>query len=110
MAYRIMIVDDEEAFVGIGEELLTRAGFEVVTYLSARSALQALPEVLPDMILSDVEMPLMDGFDFLRAVRADVAFANTPFSLMTAKRTFPPDRAMGLNLGSDDYINKPFSG
>ncbi len=110
MALRVMIVDDEEAFVDIGEQLLSRAGFAVTCFFSAQTALKALPDVLPDLILSDVEMPLMDGFEFLKAVRADPVFKKTAFALMTARRTFPPDRVKGLDLGSDDYISKPFSG
>jgi CheY-like chemotaxis protein len=106
----ILIVDDEEAFAEIGQLILERAGFEVVRAVSAVEAMPLLENAAPDLILSDVEMPQMDGFEFLRTLRRMPRFERLPFILMSARRTYPTDRVAGLNLGSDDYVSKPFSG
>jgi CheY-like chemotaxis protein len=110
MPPRIIIVDDEPAFAEIGELILSRAGYEVIRFDGPTQALKQLSEIKPDIILSDVEMPDMDGFEFLRTVRKDARFKGLPFILLSARRTYPPDRVKGLELGSDDYIAKPFSG
>jgi CheY-like chemotaxis protein len=110
MSHRIIIVDDESSFAEIGEIILTRAGYDVRKYEHAGDALQELSSFRPDLILSDVEMPGMDGFEFLREIRSRPEGKDTPFILMSARRTYPPDRIKGLELGTDDYITKPFSG
>jgi CheY-like chemotaxis protein len=106
----ILIVDDEEAFSDIGRLILERAGFTVWNAPSATEAMPFVEKSPPDLILSDVEMPGMDGFEFLRRLRAHPTLNGIPFILMSARRTYPTDRVAGLNLGSDDYVSKPFSG
>jgi DNA-binding response OmpR family regulator len=106
----ILIVDDEQAFAEIGQLILERAGFTVGVAPSAVDAMKMIETSPPDLILCDVEMPQMDGFEFLRLLRSNPRFRDLPFVFMSARRTYPTDRVQGLDLGSDDYIGKPFSG
>ena len=106
----ILIVDDEQAFAEIGQLILERAGFAVGIAPSAVEAMKMIEAFPPDLVLCDVEMPQMDGFEFLRLLRSNPRFHELPFIFMSARRTYPTDRVHGLDLGSDDYISKPFSG
>ncbi len=109
MAQRILIVDDEYSFLELEGIVLSRAGYEVVSADSPLKALEMIAQQIPDMIISDVEMPGMDGFQFIAKVHENPATAKIPFILMSSRRVFPQDRIRGLDLGSDDYLTKPFS-
>lgn len=109
MPLRIAIVDDETSFAEIAHLILSRAGYEVLTFERASEVVDHLSDLGLNLILSDVEMPEMDGFEFLHAVRRHKKTKDLPFILMSARKTYPPDRVKGLDLGSDDYITKPFS-
>lgn len=105
MAERILIVDDEPRFLRLIEANLQTEGFEV---LKAKDGKQAVDETVsqkPDMVLLDVMMPEMDGFQACERIRE---FSNVPIIMLTAKGE-EDQRIKGLNLGADDYIVKPFS-
>ncbi|MBM3153033.1 MAG: response regulator transcription factor [Chloroflexi bacterium] len=102
---KILIVDDEERMVRFIRLNLEHDGFLVVEAFNGRQALQALREAVPDLVLLDVMMPDLDGFEALRTVRE---ISNTPVIMLTA-RGEEDDRVRGLELGADDYITKPFS-
>ncbi len=102
---RILIVDDEERMVRFIRLNLEHDGFLVSEAFSGREALQQLRDVSPDLILLDVMMPELDGFEVLQMVRET---SKVPVLMLTAKGE-EDDRVRGLELGADDYITKPFS-
>ncbi len=103
----ILLAEDDDLVRLIAEETLTDAGYRVVSVPDGAAALEALPRVRPDLILSDVRMPRCDGFEFLQQVRSDPANVTTPFILVSAKAD-TADQRMGMSLGADDYVTKPF--
>lgn len=106
-ASTILLAEDDDLVRLIAEETLTDAGYRVVSVPDGAAALEALPRVRPDLILSDVRMPRCDGFEFLQQVRSDPANVATPFILVSAKAD-TADQRMGMSLGADDYVTKPF--
>jgi DNA-binding response OmpR family regulator len=104
MAKTILVVDDEKRLVSLVEAYLTQEGFRVVTAYDGREALFIARQESPDLIILDVMMPEMDGYEFMRLHRKENA---TPIILLTAK-VEEDDKVIGLELGADDYITKPF--
>lgn len=103
----ILLVDDEEYMRQLAGMTLRRAGYEVVLATTGAEALARLKEATPDLIVSDVMMPDLDGLAFLRQLRSDAATRSIPVILVTAMaRT--QDVVAGLELGADDYLIKPF--
>ena len=100
----ILVVDDKANVRIMLREYLTEQGYRVVTAENGRNALFVAREEKPDLILLDVMMPEMDGTDFLRNYRRE---ANTPVIMLTAK-VEETDKVLGLEMGADDYITKPF--
>src|SRR3990170_2727385 len=102
---RILVVDDEPRMIRFIRLNLEHDGFDVVEASSGTDALVQLRDRLPDLILLDVMMPDMDGFETLRLTRE---ISSVPVIMLTAKGE-EDDRVRGLELGADDYITKPFS-
>ena len=102
---KILIVDDEERMVRFIRLNLEHDGFLVSEAFDGKKALQKLREESPDLILLDVMMPGLDGFEVLRMIREA---SKVPVLMLTAKGE-EDDRVRGLELGADDYITKPFS-
>ena len=105
---RILVVDDEIYIVHILEFTLTMEGYEVLTAADGEEALRRLEQDRPDLVVLDVMMPKVDGYEVLRRIRADEDFRQMPVILLSAKGR-PMDRETGLEIGADDYIVKPFS-
>ena len=105
MERRILVVDDEKPIVDILKFNLEKEGFEVLTADNGVSALETALSANPDLILLDIMLPKMDGFDVCRKVREKL---NVPIIMITA-RDEEVDKVLGLELGADDYITKPFS-
>jgi DNA-binding response OmpR family regulator len=103
--FRILVVDDERRMVGFIRLNLEQDGFEVIEAYNGTEALDRLRDSLPDLILLDVMMPDIDGFDVLRTVRE---VSQVPVIMLTAKGE-EEDKVKGLELGADDYVTKPFS-
>ena len=103
--YRILIVDDEKRMVGFIRLNLEQDGFEVIEAFNGTDALNRLRDSLPDLILLDVMMPDIDGFEVLRTIRE---VSQVPVIMLTAKGE-EDDKVKGLELGADDYVTKPFS-
>ena len=103
--YRILVVDDEPRMIHFIRLNLEHDGFEVVEAANGLAALQQLRDTLPDLILLDVAMPELDGFETLRMLRE---ISTVPVIMLTA-RGDEADRVRGLELGADDYVTKPFS-
>ncbi len=103
--YKILVVDDEERMVRFIRINLEHDGFTVVEAYNGKQALQRLRDQTPDLILLDVMMPDLNGFEVLEMIRE---ISNVPVIMLTAKGE-EDDRVRGLELGADDYITKPFS-
>lgn len=103
--HRIMVVDDEERMVRFIRLNLEHDGFIVFDAFNGKQAIQRLRDVNPDLILLDIMMPDLDGFEVLQMIRE---IGNVPVIMLTAKGE-EDDRVRGLELGADDYITKPFS-
>jgi two-component system, OmpR family, alkaline phosphatase synthesis response regulator PhoP len=100
----ILVVDDKASMRNVLRDYLTEEGFRVVTAANGRDALYVARREKPDLILLDIMMPEMGGYEFLRAYRKE---RTTPVILLTA-RLEESDKVLGLELGADDYITKPF--
>jgi two-component system alkaline phosphatase synthesis response regulator PhoP len=100
----ILVVDDKASVRTVVRDYLTEEGFRVVTAENGRMALYVARHEKPDLILLDIMMPEMGGYEFLRAYRKE---RNTPVILLTA-RLEESDKVLGLELGADDYVTKPF--
>src|SRR4030043_282869 len=105
MAATILVVDDERNIVHLTRLYLAKEGFEVETAYDGRQALEKAQSHHPDLIVLDVMMPEMDGFEVCRELRKT---SNVPIIILTA-RTDDVDKVVGLELGADDYVTKPFN-
>ena len=103
---RILIVDDVPANVHILQSRLAAHGYDIVTATDGEAALAAVKETQPDLILLDVMMPKMDGFEVCRRLRADRSLPFIPIIMVTAKAD-PKDVVAGLEAGGDEYLTKP---
>lgn len=104
MTNTIMVVDDEPRIVSVIESYLAQYGYRVVKSYNGEEALVLAEKEKPDLIILDIMMPKMDGYEFLRQHRKH---ANTPIIFLTA-RVEDEDKVLGLEIGADDYIVKPF--
>ena len=105
MIKTILVVDDKASVRKLVQEYLAEEGFRVVTAPNGREALFVARHEKPDLILLDIMMPEMGGYDFMRTYTRE---SDTPIILLTA-RVEEPDKVLGLELGADDYVTKPFS-
>jgi len=106
--HRILIVDDEPNIVLALELLMKKEGYEVHTVDDGERAVQAAKELRPDLILLDIMMPKMDGYEVCQRIRSDVLLKDVSIIMLTAKGR-EVEREKGLALGADHYITKPFS-
>ncbi len=105
MGKRILLVDDEARLVRLVRGYLEQDGYEVAAAGDGRAALLVSREFEPDLIILDLMMPEMDGWEFMRHLRRE---RDTPVIMLTA-RVDENDRIAGLEMGADDYLTKPFS-
>lgn len=108
MPKKILAVDDERHIVRLVEVNLARAGYQVVTAYDGREALQKVESEKPDLVVLDVMMPYMDGFEVLRNLKANPATAEIPVIMLTAKAQ-DADVFRGWQSGVDCYLTKPFN-
>jgi two-component system KDP operon response regulator KdpE len=101
----VLVVDDEQRMINFMRMNLELEGCRVITAINGREALDRVREEMSDVVLLDIMMPGMDGFETLRRLRQ---FSQVPVLILTA-RAGEEDRIKGLELGADDYISKPFS-
>lgn len=102
---RILVVDDESNIVDLCRMYLEREGFEVDRAGDGQEALERIASTQPALIVLDVMLPKLDGFEVCRRVRAE---SDVPILMLTA-RTDDVDKIVGLELGADDYLTKPFN-
>ena len=105
---KILIVDDEEHILELLKFNVKNAGYEVVTANNGIDALKIAKEEKPVLVLLDLMIPGMDGFDVCKEIKKDKETSNTAIIMLTAKGE-ELDKILGLELGADDYITKPFS-
>jgi len=105
---KILVVDDEPEAVELVEFNLKQAGYNVSTAADGAEALKKARAQTPDLIVLDVMLPEMDGFEICKTLRLDTTTAKVPIIMLTAKAA-EIDRVLGLELGADDYLTKPFS-
>ena len=104
MPQTILIVDDERRMVSLLQSYLQQEGYHVVTAFNGSEALKAARAEPPDLVVLDIMMPEMNGYEFMREHRAE---RDTPIIMLTAK-VEDEDKIIGLELGADDYVTKPF--
>jgi DNA-binding response OmpR family regulator len=105
---RILIVDDEPNLVLALEHLMRKEGYEIRAAADGETAVEAAAEYHPDLILLDIMMPKMDGYEACQRIRANAALRDVAIVMLTAKGR-EVEREKGLALGADCYITKPFS-
>lgn len=104
MPQTILLVDDERRMVSLLKSYLEQEGYRVITAHNGREALDAARRETPDLVVLDIMMPEMNGYEFMRQHRAE---KDTPIIMLTAK-VEDEDKIIGLELGADDYVTKPF--
>jgi twitching motility two-component system response regulator PilG len=107
MQKKILIVEDEESLLKLESILLTTKGYLVQGATTGFAALEAVAAEPPDLILLDIMLPELDGFEVCSRIRNNPETAAIPIILLTAKKT-PEDIARGQAVGADEYITKPF--
>lgn len=107
-AERVLVVDDEADILALVTYHLAKSGYRVSTAATGPEALRAARDERPALIVLDLMLPGMSGFDVLEQLRADAATSNIAVLMLTARRD-EPDRIRGLSIGADDYLTKPFS-
>ena len=108
MSKRVLIVDDEKNIVVSLEFLLEQAGYQYEIARDGREAMTLLTEFSPDLVLLDVMLPHINGFEVCRRIRENSAWADIKIIMLTAKGQ-EAEMAKGLALGANAYISKPFS-
>jgi len=104
MPQTVLIVDDEKRLVSLVQSYLVQEGYKVATAFNGKDALAVAEKEKPNLIILDIMMPEMNGYEFMREHRAQ---ADTPIIMLTAK-VEDEDKVIGLELGADDYVTKPF--
>jgi len=105
MTKKILVVDDKKELRTLLKQYLTQEGFDIITAGDGQEALFVARQEKPDLIILDLMMPAMGGYEFMRIYSKE---ADTPVLILTAK-TEENDKVLGLELGADDYVTKPFS-
>jgi two-component system alkaline phosphatase synthesis response regulator PhoP len=105
---RILVAEDDEISASILVHKLKKEGLDVVRYHNGEEACKAAMERVPDLVILDVKMPGLDGFEVLDRLRKDSRFSKTPIVMLTSMGQ-EADVVRGFSLGADDYVLKPFS-
>ena len=108
MSQKIIIVDDEPSIVVPLEFLMQQNGYDVLVAQSGEEAVKLLSKNIPDLVLLDIMLPGMDGFEVCEIIRLNPKWRKIKVIFLTARKS-ELDLAKGLTLGADDYIAKPFS-
>ena len=105
---KVLVVDDEIYIVHILDFSLGMEGYEVITALDGEQALERMKSERPDLVVLDIMMPKLDGYEVCKAIKSNPATKQTPVILLSAKGR-NVDQKLGFDVGADDYITKPFS-
>jgi DNA-binding response OmpR family regulator len=104
---KILVVDDDKDVLDLVRRILIRGGFEVITASDGKEGLAKVYSEAPDLMILDINMPVMDGWEVCRKIRGDPLYKHLPIIMLTVKRT-KKDQLKGLDFGGDEYITKPF--
>jgi len=105
---KILIVEDDRDIAEMVEYNLTEEGYETISAPDGRTGVELAGKGRPDLIILDIMLPVMDGFEVCRALKSDSSTADIPIIILSAKSQ-ETDKVLGLELGADDYVTKPFS-
>lgn len=105
---RVLIIEDDRDIVEMLEYHLQEAGYETVSALNGEGGVATAIKERPDLIILDIMLPIIDGFEVCRTLKKDDTVANIPIIILSAKSQ-ETDKIIGLELGADDYVTKPFS-
>jgi phosphate regulon transcriptional regulator PhoB len=108
MLAKVLVIDDEKDIVSLLRYHLEKSGFHCLEGMDGTTALRLVREHHPDLLILDLMLPGMDGLEICRQLRQDAATARLPILMLTAKAE-EVDRVVGLEMGADDYVVKPFS-
>ena len=103
--YRVLLIDDDERLLALARLAIAKNGVEVATASTATDGLSMLAEETPDLVVLDVVLPDLSGWETLRRIRE----SHNVLVMMLTGRSSDVDKARGLDLGADDYLTKPFS-
>lgn len=104
---KILIVEDEESLLKLESILLSSRGYDVTGVLNGIAALEQIDVVKPDLVILDIMLPEMDGFEVCRRIKANPATSHIPVVMLTAKKS-GQDQKKGLDAGAAAYVTKPF--
>src|SRR5262245_30087366 len=107
MKAHILLIDDDVELISSLSDLLKRHEFGIASAISAEEAKEAIRRSDPDLIVLDLNLPEMSGFELCKELKGDSKTQSIPILILSA-RSSEPDRVMGLDLGADDYLAKPF--
>src|SRR5690606_21635543 len=107
-ASKILIIEDNRDMQSFLQELMVREGYEVFLAENGKVGIEKGLEIIPDLIITDVMMPIMDGFQVVQEIKSSEKTDHIPIIALTAKASFD-SKLEGLTHGADDYISKPFS-
>ena len=105
---RILVVDDDKEVVRLMRAYLEQAGYEVLVAYDGETAVHNLRREKPDLVLLDLMLPGMDGWEVTRLMRSDATLSTIPIIMLTA-RVDDTDKIVGLEMGADDYVTKPYN-
>jgi len=105
---KILVVDDEKDVLSLVRRILIRGGFEVISASDGKEGLAKVYSEAPDLMILDINMPEMDGWEVCRKIRGDPLYKHLPIIMLTVRRT-KKDQLKGFDFGGDEYITKPFS-
>lgn len=108
MTRRILVVEDQEDNRSILRDLLTRAGFEIIEAANGADGVTLARAEKPDLILMDIQLPVLDGYEATRRIKSDPALAATPVIAVTSY-ALSGDEEKAMSAGCDAYVTKPFS-
>jgi DNA-binding response OmpR family regulator len=104
---KILVVEDEESILRLQTILLTLKGYEVEGVMDGQAALESVAAMKPDLVLLDIMLPKIDGFEVCRQLKANDETRHIPVIMLTAKKS-KEDLLMGEQVGADGYITKPY--
>ena len=107
MGKKVFIADDESGFVATLKSRLEFEGFEITTAPAGKAALEQIPVEKPDLVLLDIMMPAVNGYQVCRELKEDPDTSSIPILMLTAKSQ-ESDKFWGMEAGADDYMTKPF--
>jgi two-component system cell cycle response regulator DivK len=108
MSKRVLVVEDQEDNRRIVRDLLTSAGFELIEAVTGEEGIQLAEEAIPDLILMDIQMPVLDGYEATRQIKASAKCRHIPIIVITSY-ALSGDAAKAMAAGADAYVAKPFS-